>query len=73
MSRRTAIQRLIQEWVVRWIGEIGIEYIGGISLAQSGAIEGNALLVINKGDAIDAPAFILSDYCTQALFFQSLL
>ena len=55
-----------------WIGEIAIEYIGGISFAQSGAIERNALFIVNKGNAIDTTAFILSDCHTQPLFLQSL-
>ena len=46
--------------------------IGGISFAQLGAIERNAPFVINEGNTIDASAFILSDYHTQALFLQSL-
>ena len=54
------------------IGEITTEYIGGISLAQSGAIKRNALLVVNEGNAIDTSAFVFSDYHTQALFLQSL-
>ena len=71
-DRRTAIQRFVQEWVVCWIGEIRIEYVGSIPLAQSWAVERNAHFIINESNAIDASAFVLSDYHTQALFLQPL-
>src|SRR3712207_8569015 len=72
MGIRTTIQRFIQEGIVIRIVEVGIERIGGISLTQSRAIEGNALFTINECDTIDTPTFISSDNHTQALFLESL-